>query len=247
MHRDHRARRRLHDVGLDTYFSNLGVAPAPTVSSVSVDHASNTPTGSADGPDGEVMLDIEVAGAVAPKAKIVVYFTPNTSQGFLDAITHAVHDTVNKPSVISISWGGPESGWTAQAFQQFNQAFQAAAALGITVCVAAGDNGSSDGVDDGQCARRFPGVQPQRARVRRHQVKRQHDGNIQRGRLERARRAAPPVVASAMPSRCRTTRRPPAFLLRRIRARTSAEACLTWLPTPTPPPATRCASTAKTR
>ena len=78
------------------------------------------------------MLDIEVAGAVAPKAKIVVYFTPNTSQGFLDAVTHAVHDTVNKPSVISISWGGPESTWTAQAFQQFNQAFQAAAALGVT-------------------------------------------------------------------------------------------------------------------
>ena len=92
------------------------------------------------------MLDIEVAGAVAPRAKIVVYFTPNTSQGFLDAITQAVHDTVNKPSVISISWGGPESTWTAQAIQQFDQAFQAAAALGITICVAAGDNGSSDGV-----------------------------------------------------------------------------------------------------
>ena len=106
------------------------------------------------------MLDIEVAGAVAPKAKIVVYFTPNTSQGFLDAITQAVHDTVNKPSVISISWGGPESTWTAQAIQQFDQAFQAAAALGITVCVAAGDNGSSDGVDDGQAHVDFPASSP---------------------------------------------------------------------------------------
>ena len=114
---------------LKTYFSNLGL-PMPTVSSVSVDHGTNTPTGNPDGPDGEVMLDIEVAGAVAPKAKIVVYFTPNTSQGFLDAITHAVHDNVNKPSVISISWGGPESTWTGQAFQQFDQAFQAAAAAG---------------------------------------------------------------------------------------------------------------------
>jgi kumamolisin len=145
---------------LDTYFSALGVAPAPTVTSISIDHASNTPSGSGDGPDGEVMLDIEVAGAVAPRAKIVVYFAPNTSQGFLDSITHAVHDTVNKPSVISISWGGPESGWTAQAIQQFNQAFQAAAALGITVCVAAGDNGSSDGVDDGQAHVDFPASSP---------------------------------------------------------------------------------------
>ena len=145
---------------LDTYFSSLGVDPAPTVTSVSVDHANNTPSGSSDGPDGEVMLDIEVAGAVAPKAKIVVYFAPNTSQGFLDAVTLAVHDTVNKPSVVSISWGGPESTWTSQATQQFNQAFQAAAALGVTVCVAAGDNGSSDGVDDGQAHVDFPASSP---------------------------------------------------------------------------------------
>jgi kumamolisin len=144
---------------LKTYFSHLGV-PNPKVSSVSVDHAANKPTHNPDGPDGEVMLDIEVAGAVAPKAKIVVYFTPNTSQGFLDAITHAVHDTVNKPSVISISWGGPESSWTAQAFQQFNQAFQAAAAMGVTICVAAGDDGSTDGVSDGDAHVDFPASSP---------------------------------------------------------------------------------------
>ncbi len=54
---------------------------------MSVDHAKNHATGDADGPDGEVMLDIEVAGAIAPDAKIVVYFAPNTDAGFLDAIT----------------------------------------------------------------------------------------------------------------------------------------------------------------
>ncbi len=144
---------------LSTYFSKHGLK-APSVSTVSVDHGKNTPTGSGDGPDGEVMLDIEVAGSVAPKAKIVVYFTPNTSQGFLDAVTQAIHDTVNKPSVISISWGGPESTWTAQAIEQYNQAFQAAATLGITVCVAAGDNGSSDGVDDGSAHVDFPASSP---------------------------------------------------------------------------------------
>jgi len=144
---------------LQTYFSKLGV-PTPAVTSVSVDHGTNTPTPGSDSPDGEVMLDIEVAGAVAPKAKIVVYFTPNTDQGFLDAITSAVHDDVHKPSVISISWGGPESNWTGQAFQQFDQAFQAAAAVGITVCVAAGDNGSSDGVDDGLAHVDFPASSP---------------------------------------------------------------------------------------
>ena len=144
---------------LQTYFSKLGL-PTPRVSSVAVDHGKNHPTRNPDGPDGEVMLDIEVAGAVAPQAKIVVYFAPNTDQGFLDAITKAVHDTVNNPSVISISWGGPESNWTDQAMQQFDQAFQAAAALGITICVAAGDNGSRDGVDDGAVHVDFPASSP---------------------------------------------------------------------------------------
>jgi len=92
-----------------------------------------------------VMLDIEVAASVAPGAKIAVYFTPNTDQGFIDAITTAVHDTTNKPSVISISWGGPESSWTAQSLAALDAACQSAAALGITITVAAGDDGSTDG------------------------------------------------------------------------------------------------------
>jgi kumamolisin len=140
---------------LDAYFKGLGVA-SPTVTAVSVDHALNAPTGDASGPDGEVMLDIEVVGAIAPQAKIAVYFAPNTDAGFLDAITTAIHDAINKPSVISISWGGPESTWTAQAMTAMDQAFQAAATLGITVCIASGDNGSSDGVNDGADHVDFP-------------------------------------------------------------------------------------------
>src|SRR5262249_55163584 len=57
-------------------------------------------------------------------------------------------------------WGGAESNWTDQAMQQFDQAFQAASALGITVCVAAGDDGSSDGVDDGAPHVDFPASSP---------------------------------------------------------------------------------------
>jgi kumamolisin len=140
---------------LDTYFKGLSVS-SPSVVAVSVDHAQNTPTGDANGPDGEVMLDIEVVGAIVPQSKIAVYFAPNTDAGFLDAITTAVHDTANKPSVISISWGGPESSWTSQAMTAMDDAFQAAATLGITVCVASGDNGSSDGVTDGADHVDFP-------------------------------------------------------------------------------------------
>ncbi len=144
---------------LRAYFTKLGLK-APAVSAVSVDHGRNHATGNADGPDGEVMLDIEVVGAVAPGAKIVVYFAPNTDAGFLDAITTAVHDKVNNPSVVSISWGGPESSWTAQSMTAYDQAFQAAAALGVTVCAASGDNGSDDGVGDGRDHVDFPASSP---------------------------------------------------------------------------------------
>jgi kumamolisin len=145
---------------LRTYFTALGINPGPNVSAVSVDHGRNHATGDPNGPDGEVMLDIEVVGAVAPAAKVVVYFAPNTDAGFLDAITKAAHDVTNRPSVISISWGGPESAWTQQAMTAYDNAFQAAAAMGITVCVASGDNGSSDGVTDGTDHVDFPASSP---------------------------------------------------------------------------------------
>src|SRR5205814_2809279 len=115
---------------LKRYFKALGL-PAPRVLTVRVDGGRNVPS-TPDSADGEVMLDIEVAAAVAPKASIAVYFAPNTTKGFLDAITRAIHDTVNKPSVISISWGNPEKNWTAQAMTSLDQAFQTAAAPGVT-------------------------------------------------------------------------------------------------------------------
>ena len=106
------------------------------------------------------MLDIEVAGSIAPGAKIVVYFADNTDAGFLNAITTAVHDSTNNPSVVSISWGGPESSWTQQAMTSMDEAFQSAAAMGVTVCVAAGDDGSTDGVTDGLNHVDFPASSP---------------------------------------------------------------------------------------
>src|SRR6185369_2963491 len=127
---------------ITAYFKELGI-PTPKVSAVRVDGGTNHPT-NANSADGEVMLDIEVVAGIAPKAHIVVYFAPNSDKGFLDAITTAIHDTTNKPSVISISWGNPEKNWTQQAMTSFDAAFQTAAALGVTVCCAAGDAGSGD-------------------------------------------------------------------------------------------------------
>jgi kumamolisin len=144
---------------LNTYFQQLGI-PTPNISSISILGAHNAPTGNPNGPDGEVMLDIEVSGAVAPGAKIVVYFAPNSDRGFFRAINRAIHDKINKPSVVSISWGGPEASWTSQAMTVFNYAFQAAAAMGITVCCASGDGGATDGVRGGLAHVDFPASSP---------------------------------------------------------------------------------------
>lgn len=137
------------DSDLSNYWSQLNLTTTPSVSAVSIGNGSNSPTGDPSSADAEVMLDIEIAGSIAPGAKIVVYFAENTDAGFLNAITTAIHDTTNKPSVISISWGGPESSWTQQALTSMDEAFQSAAALGVTICAACGDEGSTDGVSDG--------------------------------------------------------------------------------------------------
>jgi kumamolisin len=143
---------------IKAYFQKLGLT-VPHVKTVRVDGGRNQPS-TADSADGEVMLDIEVTAAIAPKALIAVYFAPNTDKGFLDAITMAIHDTTNKPSVISISWGSSEQNWTEQAMTSFDQAFQSAAALGVTVCCASGDNGSGDGEADGKAHVDFPASSP---------------------------------------------------------------------------------------
>ncbi|TAM66080.1 MAG: peptidase S53 [Microbacteriaceae bacterium] len=143
---------------LDAYFAELGVV-TPSVTAVGVDGAVNVPGGDPNGADGEVLLDIEVVGALAPAAKIVVYFAPNTDAGFLDAVATATHATPT-PTAISISWGQSEDTWTAQARTALDQAFVDAVALGATVTVAAGDDGSTDRVPGGGAHVDFPASSP---------------------------------------------------------------------------------------
>ncbi len=143
---------------LQTYFSGLGLA-VPSVTAASVDGGANAPGSDPTGADGEVLLDIEVAGATAPGATQVVYFAPNTDQGFIDAIADAAHASPT-PTVISISWGGPEESWSDQSRTALDQALSDAAALGITVTVASGDNGSSDGEKDGKNHCDYPASSP---------------------------------------------------------------------------------------
>jgi kumamolisin len=147
------------DEDLDAYFARLGVS-RPEVVAVPVGGGANAPTGDASGPDGEVLLDIEIVGAIVPEATIAAYFAPNSDAGFIEAVSAAIHDTVRRPSVVSISWGGPEPRWTRQSANAFNDVLKAAMAVGVTVCVASGDNGSSDGVGDSAGHVDFPASSP---------------------------------------------------------------------------------------
>jgi kumamolisin len=143
---------------LGAYFGSLGIA-TPSITAVGVDGASNNP-GDTSGASVEVNLDIDVIGAAAPGATQLVYFAPNNGdQGFVDAISAAAEATP-APIAISISWGQSEDSWTTQGMASMNQAMSDAAALGITVCAAAGDNGSGDGVNDGQVHVDFPASSP---------------------------------------------------------------------------------------
>jgi kumamolisin len=143
---------------LDLYFHSLGL-PVPSVTAISVDGGSNIPGRDPLGSDAEVVPNIEIAGAVAPGAAQVVYFAPNSDRGFVDAVTTAVHASPT-PTVVAISWGQSEDSWTGQARSALDQAFADAAALGVTVSVAAGNSGSGDGVDDGRAHVDFPSSSP---------------------------------------------------------------------------------------
>jgi kumamolisin len=141
------------------YFRGLGLQ-VPKIQTIGVGGASNAPTGDPTGPDGEVTLDIEVAGAIANGANYAMYFAPNSSAGFWQGINAAIHDAANKPSILSISWGGPEPTWSRAEMYSITEAFQAAALMGISVFVAAGDSGSTDGVSASSLNVDFPASSP---------------------------------------------------------------------------------------
>ncbi|MBP2303367.1 S53 family peptidase [Azospirillum picis] len=147
------------ETDLDAYFAALAI-PKPEIVAV----GPNDP-GSVEAPShgyGEVVMDIEVAAAVVPKARTVVYFaTENSQKGFMEVLHEAIHDAANAPEAISVSWGEPESEWSRAAADQMRRIIAEAALLGVTICVAAGDEGASDGTGDGHLAVDFPGSVPE--------------------------------------------------------------------------------------
>jgi kumamolisin len=154
---------------LRTYFTQVLKAPVPQISDVVVLGPGNDPgrdDGQGDPADstGEIMLDLQVVGALAPGAKIVVYFTEFTEQGWVDAFNAIVTDTTHQPSIVSCSYGNPEddpgSAWTRMAIATVDQSFAQAALRNITICCASGDDGSRDQGSDTRAHADFPASSP---------------------------------------------------------------------------------------
>jgi kumamolisin len=144
---------------LDAYFAGLGLA-RPRISDVSVDGVEvNADLAAPTKFDLEVNLDLQIAGALAPGAQIINYFTRNNGPGILKALQAAIHADP-PPTVISLSWGSPEETYSGQLGQAMHELFADAAALGITVCAASGDSGSGSGMHDGGSHVNFPASSP---------------------------------------------------------------------------------------
>ena len=107
----------------------------------------------------EVMMDVEIIAGLCPAAQISVYFATFDQKGWVDLLNRVILD---KPVALSISWGLAEddTSWSPAARTAINQALNAAAALGITVCVASGDDGSGDQETDGRAHVDFPASSP---------------------------------------------------------------------------------------
>lgn len=157
--------------GVDTsdvtsYFQKINL-PAPTVHVVPVNGASTDPSADPNS-TGEVMLDVDVAGALANGATLAVYFSTFDEKGLVDCLSAVINDARNDPAVVSISWGWAEnqpfnnSGvvWSPAAIEHCNESFLAASRLGITICVSTGDDGSEAQVQDGLAHVNFPATSP---------------------------------------------------------------------------------------
>jgi kumamolisin len=142
-----------------TYFDALEL-PMPDIRSRSVHGVRNAPNGETRAYDGEVTGDVQTVGAIAPGARIVVYFAPNPTRGFFEAMSEAVHDARARNTVISISWGQAEEHWKHGLLEAFNRVLLEAATLGITVCCSSGDHGAFADTHDRKPHVNFPASSP---------------------------------------------------------------------------------------
>jgi kumamolisin len=110
----------------------------------------------------EVNMDVQIVAGLAPGAEQIVYFSTFDEQGWVDLLNEVIEHSPAAAVALSVSWGLAEDDpdWSAAARQAIDERLQAVAAAGITVCVAAGDDGSADQESDGRAHVDFPASSP---------------------------------------------------------------------------------------
>lgn len=93
----------------------------------------------------EITMDVQLLGSFANQAQIVVYFlTGFDLRSLILSLIDLLLGTDLKPSILAASWGFEEEIAPAAVFQFLDEyVFGPLAVMGITVCAAAGDSGST--------------------------------------------------------------------------------------------------------
>lgn len=133
--------------------------PLPMVVDCPVAGASNL-FGGGTAFDEEIALDLQIVAGLVPSARIAVYFAPNNIANLVLAVRRAIADDVNRPRVLSISWGSAELFWSDDARNAAESAFEDAAKAGISIVAASGDNLATAGLMDGEPHVLFPASSP---------------------------------------------------------------------------------------
>ena len=119
---------------LNYYFLSRGLGTAPVVKVVLL----NGTTQVSNEANIEVALDVQIIAAICPAANITIYFSPNSVQGFYDAIRVAGQNN----DVVSISWGLDENSFL-QTYGYLNSYSNLISSLKKPIFIASGDYGSA--------------------------------------------------------------------------------------------------------
>lgn len=128
-----------------TFRSTFGLSGYTSGSFTQVHPGNCTNPGVVAGNDGEATLDAEWASAAAPNAAIQLASCQDstTTFGGLIAMQNLLNASSTPPAIMSISYGECEAENGATANATYNSAYQQAVAEGVSVFVAAGDEGAA--------------------------------------------------------------------------------------------------------
>ena len=128
-----------------TFRSKFGLSGYTSGSFAQVHPGGCTNPGVVSGNDGEAILDAEYASAAAPGAAIELASCADTTTTFggLLALENLLNAGGTRPAIVSISYGECEAENGAAANAAYKNTYQQAAAEGVSVFVAAGDEGAA--------------------------------------------------------------------------------------------------------